>query len=101
MRDEKKYIVTESQLLNLLIAEMKNVMNERAGVDNWEWYGSAYEEVINEYYPDDDVPEEITVWDCAKARIEAGEFPEQMDIQEFLGNIFVDMELSDDYESMN
>jgi hypothetical protein len=50
--------------------------------------------VINEYYPDDDVPEETDVWECAKARIEAGEFQEEIDIQEFLGNIFVD-------ESMN
>jgi hypothetical protein len=94
MRGEKKYIVTESQLMNLLIAEMKNAMNERAGVDNWEWCGNSYDEVINDYYPDDDVPEDTDVWECAKARIEAGEFPEEVNIQEFLGNIFVD-------ESMN
>lgn len=93
MRGEKKYELTETQLINLLIAEMKNVMNERAGVASWEWYGSTYDEVINDYYPDDDVPEDTDVWECAKARIEAGEFPEAIDVPELLGNIFVDMDI--------
>lgn len=93
MRGEKKYELTESQLMNLLIAEIKNTMNERVGVNNWEWCRKSYDEVIREFYPDDDVPEDTDEWECAKARIEAGEFPEAIDISEFLGNIFVDMDI--------
>lgn len=32
---EKKYIVTERELLELLACQMECVMNERDGVDNW------------------------------------------------------------------
>ena len=100
MRGEKKYVITESQLINLLVADMECVMNERDGVDNWEWYRESYEDVVKEFYPGEPAEaENMSMWDCAKARIEAGEFQEQIDVQELLGNIFVDMDIIDEQNS--
>ena len=93
---EKKYIVTERELLELLACQMECVMNERDGVDNWGWYGSSREEVIKEYWPDDELPgEHLSFYDVATAILEAGAYPEQFDIEEFVGNLMID------YESMN
>lgn len=102
MRGEKKYVITESQLIDLLVADMEYVMNERDGVDNWEWYRESYREVVKEFYPGDPAEaEEMSMRKCAKARLEAGEFEEQVDIQELFGNFLVDSELVSDYESMS
>lgn len=102
MRGEKKYVITESQLIDLLVADMECVMNERDGVDNWEWYRESYEDVVKDYYPgEESEAENMSMWDCAKARLEAGEFEEQVDIQELFGNFLVDSELVSDYESMS
>lgn len=102
MRGEKKYVITESQLLNFLVADMIYIMNERDGVDDWECYRESYEDVVKDYYPGDrSEAENMNMWDCAKARLEAGEFEEQIDIQEFIGNFLVDSNLIGDYESMN
>ena len=90
---EKKYIVTERELLELLACQMECVMNERDGVDNWGWYGSSREEVIKEYWPGDEPPEEhLSFYDVATTILEAGAYPEQFDIEEFGGNLRVDNE---------
>ena len=105
MRGEKKYVITESQLINLLVAEMTCIMNERDGVDNWGWYGSSYEDVVKEFWPGVEFPGEDEEGDlpdmyaCAQARLEGGEFQEQIDVQELLGNIFVDMDILDEQNS--
>ena len=100
MRNEKKYVITESQLINLLVADMECVMNERDGVDNWKWYRESYEDVVKEFYPGEPTEaENMSMGDCAKARLEAGEFQEQIDVQELLGNIFVDMDILDEQNS--
>lgn len=100
MKNERKYVISENRLIELLVAEMTCVMNERDGVDNWGWYGSSYEDVVKEYWPgedeDGDTPD---MYECAKARLEAGEFQEQVDVQELLGNIFVDMDILDEQNS--
>ena len=102
MRGEKKYVITESQLLNFLVADMIYIMNERDGVDDWECYRESYEDVVKDYYPGDrSEAENMNMWDCAKARLEAGEFEEQVDMQELFGNFLVDSDLISDYESMN
>ena len=94
--NERKYIITESELLELLACQMECVMNERDGVDNWGWYGSSREEVIKEYWPGDESPEKhLSFYDVATAILEAGAYPEQFDIEEFVGNLMVG------YESMN
>ena len=85
MRGEKKYVITESQLIDLLVADMEYVMNERDGVDNWEWYHESYKDVVKEYYPGDPAEaEEMSMRDCAKARLEAGEFQEELNLDEFV-----------------
>lgn len=100
--NERKYIVTESELLNFLACEMECSMNDRDGVDNWSWYGSSREEVIKEYWPEDELPEGyLSFHDVASAILEAGGYPEQFDIEEFVGNLMVDYDSVSDYESMN
>lgn len=102
MRGEKKYVITESQLINLLVADMECVMNERDGVDNWEWYRESYEDVVKEFYPGEPAEaENMSMWDCAKARLEAGEFQEQIDVQELLGNFILDYDTVRGYMSTN
>lgn len=106
MNKEKRYIVSESRLRELLVAEMTCAMNERDGVDNWGWYGSSYNDIVKEYWPGEepmteDEEDSVDMWNCADARLEAGEFEEQVDIQELFGNFLVDSELVSDYESMN
>ena len=102
MRGEKKYVITESQLIDLLIADMEYVMNERDGIDNWREYRESYSEVVKEFYPGDPTEaENMDMRECAKARLEAGEFEEQIDVHELFGNFLVDSDLISDYESMN
>lgn len=90
MNKEKRYVVTESQLLDLLVAEMTCAMNDRDGVDNWGWYGSSYDDVVKDYWPGEELPTEneegnrFDMWDCAKARLEAGEFQEEVNLGEFV-----------------
>lgn len=89
MSKEKRYVIPESRLLDLLVAEMTCAMNERDGVDNWGWYGSSYEDVIKEYWPGDepmteDEEDSIDMWGCARARLEAGEFQEEINLGEFV-----------------
>ena len=100
MSNERKYVISENRLIELLVAEMTCIMNERDGVDNWGWYGSSYEDVIKEYWPGEDEDGNTPdMYECAKARLEAGEFQEQIDVQELLGNIFVDMDILDEQNS--
>ena len=106
MKNERKYVITENQLLNFLVSDMLYHMNERDSVDNWPWYGTSYKDIVEEYYPGgcppvdkNGDPTEVDMWDCAKARLEAGEFQEQVDVQELLGNIFVDMDILDEQNS--
>ena len=96
MRNEKKYVITENQLINFLMAEMYCEMMDRDGVENWEWYQNSYNEVLKDYYPGEIPPEvEANLYDCARARIEAGEFMEQFgDIEEFLDKCYIGYDLS-------
>ena len=96
MRGEKNYVITESQLINFLVAEMYCEMMDRDGIENWEWYQNSYNEVLKDYYPGEIPPEEeASLYDCARARIEAGEFREQFgDIEEFLDKCYIGYDLS-------
>ena len=44
---EKKYIVSESELVKLLEAEAVLNALEAGGVDNWDWYGELINESLN------------------------------------------------------
>lgn len=79
---EKLFVLTETQLVSMLTDQMKLDALERAGVDNWCWYGENFAEIQEMYYPDADISEEdlddLTFWDVAKMRVDAGEFRELM-----------------------
>ena len=78
--EEKLFVLTETQLVNMLTDQMKLDALERAGVDNWCWYGENFSEIQEIYCPDTDISEEdlddLTFWDVAKMRVDAGEFRE-------------------------
>jgi hypothetical protein len=77
---EKLFVLTETQLVSMLTDQMKLDALERAGVDNWCWYGENFPEIQEMYCPDSDISEEnlddLTFWDVAKMRVDAGEFRE-------------------------
>lgn len=81
----RQYVITENQLINFLTAEMYSEMLERDGVEDWPMYQNSYNEVVRDYYPGDLLPEdEVSMYDCARARIEAGEFQEELNLDEFV-----------------
>ena len=101
--EERRFIISEKQLLYFLEDRMKLRMLERDGVDNWSWYGTSRNDVIKEFYPGEEGPEDEDVgfYETAVAILKAGGYPEQVDIQELFGNFLVDSELVSDYESMS
>lgn len=80
--EERKYVLTESQLQNLLTESMKLDMLESYGVDNWSGYGCNRDETKAYFYPgdwnelDEDTKFDTGFWEIAGMRIEAGEFPQ-------------------------
>lgn len=80
--EEKKYVLTGTQLQSLLSDAMELDMLQMDGVDNWIWYGEGQQRTKEVYYPGDweeldkDTQYELTFWDIAGMRIEAGEFQE-------------------------
>jgi hypothetical protein len=102
MKNEKKYVITESELLELLCCQMECTMNERDGVDNWGWYGTSRNDVIKEFYPGEEEPDEdVGFYETAVAILEAGGYPEQVDMQELFGNFILDYDTVRDYMSMD
>ena len=95
MFPEKMYVISRSKLINLLVCEMECEMNARDGVDNWDWYGNSYSSVVKDYWPDEEYPgvdengDTPDMYTCAQARLEGGEFQEQLDIEEFIDNLHV------------
>lgn len=77
---EKKYVLTETQLQSLLADVMELHMLQADGVDNWTWYGEGRQKTKEAYYPgnweelDEDAQHDLSFWDIAGMRIEAGEF---------------------------
>lgn len=92
MRKEKQFVVSERELLDLLVADMMLGMLEANGVDNWDGYGYERDVYIAEYHPDDDVTpkrvreEHIDFYDVAKAQLEGGVYRELVDPEELFGS---------------
>lgn len=77
--EEKLFVLTETQLVEMLTSQMKLDALERAGVDNWCWYGENFAEMQKIYCPDDNISDDdLTFWDVAQMRVDAGEFRELM-----------------------
>lgn len=80
--EERKYVLTETQLQNLLTESMKLNMLESYGIDNWSGYGCNRDETKAYFYPgdwnelDEDTKFDTGFWEIAGMRIEAGEFPQ-------------------------
>ena len=89
MRKERKFVISERELLDLLAADMVLGMLEANGVDNWNGYGYDRDVYIAEYHPDDDMTpkrvreEHIDFYDVAKAQLEGGAYPELMEEDDF------------------
>lgn len=92
MRKEKQFVVSERELLDLLVADMMLGMLEANGVDNWNGYGYERDVYIAEYHPDDDVTpkrvreERIDFYDVAKAQLESGAYRELVDPEELFSS---------------
>lgn len=79
--EEKDYVLTYEELVPLVDAYLQYIMNERDGVDNWEWAGTSLYEVIADFHPEGITPKEakkrnLDTEDTARAMIEAGLFKE-------------------------
>jgi hypothetical protein len=88
----RKFVIDEADLKEMLIALMEYHMNRRDGVDNWEWYGESSLETVQDFYPEplsiDDIREnDIGFEECAEAMIEAGKYPEQVDMDGFVNQL--------------
>lgn len=78
---DRKFILSERELREMLHALMFQNMCERDGVDNWGWYGQSYSEVVRDFYPEDitldDVHErELEFGDCVDALLDSGAYQE-------------------------
>ena len=79
--EERRFIITEKQLLYFLESAMKLDMLESAGVDNWCGYGVNHLETVQDWYPEsleeEDIREaEIDFHQTALAIVNTGEYAE-------------------------
>lgn len=82
----RQFVVNESQLREMLYAFMEYHMNLRDGVNNWEWYGESFNEIVQEFYPEDisidDIREnDIGFEECIEAMLEGGAFRELLEFE--------------------
>lgn len=88
----RKFVIDESDLKEMLVALMEYDMNLRDGVDNWSWYGTSYKETVQDFYPEQLSIEELSENDigfqeCADAIIDAGKYPEQVDMTNLINQL--------------
>lgn len=92
MRKERQFVISERELLDLLVADMMMGMLEANGVDNWNGYGYERDVYIAEYHPDEDMTakrvreEHIDFYDVAEAQLEGGAYRELVDPEELFGS---------------
>lgn len=53
---DKKYIISEKDLRDLLYYYNKGLALESGGVDNWEWYGESISDYVNNFRRENDIP---------------------------------------------
>ena len=80
---EIKYILTEEELLSLLVSKITFIALENGGVDNWEWYSDSIHdykqlfiennpEVIDAYYKENNISTndfELNIDDISKLQL--------------------------------
>ena len=47
----KYYQISEFELRELLKDSLTLLMLKSDGVDNWEWYGQSYGDIVRDYFP--------------------------------------------------
>lgn len=69
---ERKYIIGEERLIELLANELRLYCLENDGVDNWEWYYMGRKAFIKDAVNDrlDEIPEDFDFEDVAKLDLE-------------------------------
>ena len=77
----RQFILSDKELLTLLVGYLRWRMLEGDGVDNWSWYGEGKYETIREFHPDHPTDEEIVdndidFYETAQAMLDAGEYRE-------------------------
>lgn len=65
---EKYYKISEKELIELLASSIRMATLDRGGVNNWEWYGEGFNDMIKEYFPEatEEEMENLYFSDCAK-----------------------------------
>ena len=92
MRKERQFIISERELLDLLVADMMMNMLEANGVDNWDGYNYERDMYIAECHPDEDMTakrvreEHIDFYDIAEAQLEGGAYRELIDPEDLFGS---------------
>lgn len=71
---EKKYIISEKELKEMLYAMYELSALECGGVDNWSWYGESRSEYINFYIEEnklnkDEIDEDFDISDIVELEI--------------------------------
>lgn len=55
---EKKYLISEKELKEMLYAVNSLQALEWGGVDNWSWYGESFSDYVEQYIEDNQLNEE-------------------------------------------
>ena len=67
---EKKYIISEKELIHLIARNLELTQLECAGVDNWSWYGEGRREFLLEAIDgrlsEEEIDEDLDFKDVAK-----------------------------------
>lgn len=92
MQKERQFIISERELLDLLVADMMMSMLEANGVDSLDGYDYDRDAYIAEYHPDEDITaervreEHIDFYDVAEAQLEGGAYRELIDPEDLFGS---------------
>ena len=62
MGKEKMYLISESELKELLYSTLTLTALESGGVDSWSWYGESISEFISEWKEDHNIPEDEEIY---------------------------------------
>lgn len=84
---QRKFVVEEADLKEMLIALMEHTMNFRDSIGNQSWYNVNFYKTIQDFYPEqisiDEIRENnIDFQECADAIIEAGKYQEIANMEE-------------------
>lgn len=73
-KKEKKYLISEKELKEMLYAVNSLQALEWGGVDNWSWYGESFSDYVEHYIEDnqlnkDEINEDFNIDDIVELEI--------------------------------